>query len=166
MEALDPAKPRRCGLATADVVGLTLRRDLDPRAVGWEELTGIPGTSPRPVFPIPTSGGHPVAMAHRSESDESEDWHEDVNDVVAPVVLERWPCVVRVRPLREALRGGADLFVDAGSLTVQADAGVTAARQCPTLGPDRRRIVTGTEHRAHAVCGRRRVERPVQLSPA
>jgi hypothetical protein len=49
---------------------------------------------------------------------------------------------------------------------VEADAGVPPTRECAGLGPDRRRVVAGAQHRAHAVGSRRGIERPVELPPA
>ena len=51
-------------------------------------------------------------------------------------------------------------------LTVEADAGVSATRECAALGPDRRWVVARTQHRAYAVRRRCRVERSIELPAA
>ena len=58
----------------------------------------------------------------------SDDRHEDIDNVVAAVVLERRSCVVGIRPLREALRSRADLLVNSRRLAAQAYAGVPPTR--------------------------------------
>src|SRR6266516_5987013 len=73
----------------------------------------------------------------------SDDRHEDVDDVVAPVVLERRPCAVGIPSLREALRSRADLLVDLWRLAVQTDAGIPPARECAALSPECRGVVAG-----------------------
>src|SRR6476646_1667198 len=70
---------------------------------------------------------------------DSNDWHEDIDNVVAPVVLERRPRAVGIRPLRKTLRSRAYLLVDAGRLTLQSNAGVPPTRECAAFGLDRRK---------------------------
>src|SRR5713101_7923481 len=84
-------------------------------------------------------------------STDLNDWHEDIDNVAAAVVLERRSRAVGIRTLRKALRSRAYLLVDARRLTLQADAGVPPTRECAQLGADRSRVVTWTQHRAHAV---------------
>src|SRR5262249_34877575 len=57
----------------------------------------------------------------------SDHRYEDVDDVVATVVLERRSRVIGVRPLCKALRGRADLLIDGGRFAVQSNAGESPA---------------------------------------
>ena len=77
--------------------------------------------------------------SRRQRATDSNDWHEDIDNVVAPAVLERRSRAVGIRPLRKALRSRAYLLVDAGRLTLQSNAGVPPTRECAALGPDRRK---------------------------
>jgi len=111
----------------------------------------------------PVLAGFGISKAERERLD---DRHEDVDDVVAPVVLERRPRAVSIPPLREALRSRADLLVNLGGLAVQTDASVPPARERAALGAKCRGIVAGAQHRAHAVGIRRGIKGAEELSPA
>jgi len=131
--------------------------------------SGLPGAASMVLAAVgiwSVATGLQVAISRHQAPTHSDDWHEDVNNVVAAVVLERRSCAVSIRPLREAPRGRADLLVDARRLTVQADAGVPPTRERAALRPDRRRVVAGARHRANAVGSRHGIECPVELSPA
>ena len=96
----------------------------------------------------------------------SDDRHEDIDNVVAAVVLERRSCVVGVRPLREALRCRPDLLIDTRRLAVETHARVPSSGERATLRAKLRRVIVWPEYRAHAVGICHRIERPVELASA
>jgi hypothetical protein len=65
-----------------------------------------------------------------------DDRHEDVDDVVAPVVLERRPRTVSIPPLRETVCGRADLVVDLGRLPCKRTQAYRPPGRVPRSAPN------------------------------
>ena len=115
-----------------------------------------------------TLPGQRSGMTPRASSRElrSDDWHEDIDEIVTAVVLQGRACLIGVSPLREALRSRPDLRVDSWRLTVETDTCVAPAGERPTLRTKIGRIISRSKYSADAVASRYRVERPVELASA
>lgn len=96
----------------------------------------------------------------------SVDRHEDVDDVVAAVVLQRRSCLIGVGTLSEPLRGRPNLFVNRWRLSIETNARVSTSGQSSLLGAEGRRVVTRAKDGADAVGLSDRVKRAVELPPA
>jgi hypothetical protein len=59
-----------------------------------------------------------ASVRERRVATSSDDWYEDVDDVVTAVILERRPRAVGIGPLREPARSRPDLLVNTRRLTV------------------------------------------------